>query len=56
MGTPALPRPTVEDAAVALVDASRRLDHVRAEADRIAAALEARWTANRMVRQETSWS
>jgi hypothetical protein len=50
MAASAFPRRTVEDAAVALVEAARQLDHARAEADRLADALEARWAANRVRR------
>ena len=41
---------TAEDAAIALIRAAETLDHYRAEADRIVADLEERWTANRTAR------
>jgi len=44
------PRRTVEDAAIDLIEASARLHDARAEVDRVAAALEARWAANRAAR------
>lgn len=42
------PRRTVEDVAVDLIQAADHLARARAETARIAAALEARWEANRM--------
>ena len=47
MGSPGFPRRTVEDAAIDLIEAAGNLAHARAETARIAAALEARWAANR---------
>jgi len=44
------PRRTVEAAAIDLIEASARLHDARAEVDRVAAALEARWAANRAAR------
>ena len=41
---------TVEDAAVDLIEATARLSHARTEVDRVAAALDARWAANRAAR------
>jgi len=43
---------TVEDAAVDLIEATARLSHARTEVDRVAAALDARWAANRAARSE----
>jgi hypothetical protein len=47
MGVPFRPRRTVEDAAIDLIRAAEILGHRRAEIDRVAAALETRWAANR---------
>jgi len=47
MGAPLFPRRSVEDAAVDLIRAARALERERAEAERIVAALETRWAANR---------
>lgn len=47
MGSPCFPRRTVEDAAVDLIQAADKLVQARAETACIAAALEARWAANR---------
>lgn len=51
MGAPLFTRRTVEDAAVDLIRAAECLDRTRADSDRIAAALDARWAENREVRQ-----
>jgi hypothetical protein len=51
MGAPLFPRRTVEDAAVDLIHAVERLRHARAQTDRVAADLEARWAANRAARR-----
>jgi hypothetical protein len=47
MGAPLFPRRTVEDAVVDLIRAAHALHRDRAEAERIVAALETRWAANR---------
>ena len=51
MGAPFVPDRSVNDAALALVEAADRLRQLRAESDRVAVALEARWAANRAARQ-----
>ena len=50
MGMSFFPRRTVEDAALDLIRAAEMLGHQRAEADRVAVALEIRWAANRAAR------
>ena len=50
MNAPFHPRSTVEDAAIELLQAVTRLRQLRAESDHVAAALEARWAANRAAR------
>jgi hypothetical protein len=50
MNAPFFPRRTIEDAVIDLIRAAEILRHHRAEADRIAADLEARWAANRAAR------
>ncbi len=51
MGAPFFPKPTVKDAATALVEAADRLKVLRVESGRIAAGMEARWAANRAARK-----
>jgi hypothetical protein len=51
MTAPFFPPRAVEDAALALIAAADRLAHTRQESDRIAAALEQRWAANRTARR-----
>lgn len=53
MGMPGFPRRTVEDAAIDLIEAAGGLALARAETARIAAALEARWSANRARREQS---
>jgi len=55
MTAPFLPRRSVEDAVVDLINATSRLRRARTEADRIAAGLDARWAANRAARIGSSW-
>ena len=52
MTAPFFPSRSVEDAAIDLIEAAARLHAVRTEADRVAAALEARWAANRTARRD----
>jgi hypothetical protein len=47
---PLFPRRTVEDAAIDLIRIAQTFDSYRAESERVAAALEARWAANRAAR------
>jgi len=47
MTAPLFPRRTVEDVAIDLIEAVATLRSARTEADRVAAALDARWAANR---------
>ncbi len=54
MTAPFFPRRSVEDAAVDLIEATASLRRARAEADRVAAGLDARWAANRAGR--VGWS
>ena len=53
MGIPLFTRRTVEDAAVDLIRAAEHLHQVRADTDRIAAALDARWARNRRIQHES---
>jgi len=48
MGVSLFPRRTVEDAAIDLIRGVQALRDYRAEAERVAADLEARWSANRV--------
>ena len=48
MGVSLFPRLTVEDAAIDLIRGVQALNNYRAEAERVAADLEARWSANRV--------
>jgi len=56
MGAPCFPRRTVEDVAVDLIEAADQLALARTETSRIAAALEARWAANRVRPADSSGS
>jgi len=47
MTAPFLPPRSVEDATVDLIEAAASLRRARADADRVSAALDARWAANR---------
>ena len=47
MGVSLFPRRTVEDAAIDLIRGVQALKDYQAEAERVAADLEARWAANR---------
>ena len=51
MTAPLLPARSVAECAIDLIAAAGRLDEIRREADRVAAALEARWAANRARRR-----
>ena len=47
MTAPFIAHRTVEDIAIDLIEATAILRYARTEADRVAAALDARWAANR---------
>jgi len=53
MTAPFFPPRSVEDAAVDLIEATARLHLARAESDRVATGLDARWAANRAVRRQS---
>ena len=53
MTAPNFPGRSVQDAAIALVDAAEQLRLSRAESGLVVVALETRWAANRAARKST---